>query len=208
MEQKSRKISPENYIHEVDELLTLLDTEIDARSRKRGDAVRLLQKIRQSVHKLRTDVRWITRRTTYTQPILNGFQLPIRISDELKSFLTQGFPKETDFRRELTRVDVTRALCTYCYLSQTEQRPDILAWAHLNPTFRDLRNPDHKQFIIPDEALNKLLRYDEYVHRVHQNEIVVSRKNKDTGAKEDVIITDPSLTYAILQKLISCHILK
>lgn len=200
IESGSRKLTMLEYITNFDNLLELLNDEIDKRSRRKGDSVRLLQRIRKHVSSLKTSAKWVTKGAKRAPPTVNGLDIPIIVSDELADFL------QLDGNEDLTRIDVTRALCVYCHLSPDEEREETLRWKYLNEDGRDLRNPDNRQQIIPDKQLRELLGYDKYIDDVKNGKVIAHRKNKITGEREEYVVTDPALTYFRLQYLLSKHI--
>lgn len=199
-QSRERKLTMAEYIENFDTLLALLNDEIDKRSRRKGESVRLLQRIRKSVTGLRTSARWVSRNGKRQPPAINGLDVPIRASDELLSFL------KVNHDDKLTRLDITRALCVYCHLSPTEEREETLRWKYLNEEGRDLRDPTNRQKLLPDDALKTLLRYEKYVEDVEDGKIIAHRRNRDTGEREEYTVSDPSLTYFRLQYLIREHI--
>jgi chromatin remodeling complex protein RSC6 len=90
-----------------------------------------------------------------------------------------------------------------------EKKEQILKWAHLNPGGkRNLQDPKNKMSIIPDQKLKKLLGYDKYIKEVNDKKVFKNITNKDTGRKEKVLVTDPILSYSVIQKLIQHQILE
>lgn len=116
----------------------------------------------------------------------NALDRPVRISNELKEFL--AIPEgENDV---VSRVDVTRALNAYVNFSATETDEKKLRWRHLNPdNTRDLRVRGGERFEIKfDDALKKLLRYDQY-----------AAERAEEGK-------EPITRYGTIQKLVQIHL--
>ena len=86
----------------------------------------------------------------------SGLTTPQNISPELRTFL------KIEKGRNLSRIEVTRAINSYINIKKDENRPNILEWAYLNPDHRNLQNEKDKRIIFPDVPLAKLLRYSQY----------------------------------------------
>jgi hypothetical protein len=128
---------------------------------------------------------------------------PLKISAELAFFLQ--VPPGTLMKRS----DIMTALCVYCYLNPEETRENVLKWKYLNTVSRDLRDksPGTKGFrIIPDEVLNDLLAYDNYIIKVRANEVYKNVTNKETGLKSKELVSDEGLYIWTFSKLINRHI--
>lgn len=129
----------------------------------------------------------------------SGLTTPQQISDELRSFL------RINEDRQLSRIEVTRAINSYIHLKEDEKRPNILVWGYLNLNQRNLQNGEDKRIIFPDKPLAHLLRYPQYKQDVAERKITEARKNKATGIKETVLVTSDALHYRTVQKLIQIH---
>ena len=70
-----------------------------------------------------------------------------------------------------------------------------------------MQDPNNRSVIIPDDKLSKLLNYKGYARDVKKGNITENKINKETGEKEIVVVTDPSLKYYVMQKLISKQII-
>lgn len=197
----SRHILIEEYISEIDDILSTTNNEIDVRSRqKKEGGVKFLQGIRNRLTKLRERTKWMTRvKRTQTAP--SGLTKVYSISNELAKFLNV-----TD-NTQLSRVDVTRAICVYCHLKPDDSRDEIKRWSYLNTTKRDLRDPTNRKNILPDKKLSDLLHINEYLDAVAEGRIITKRRNKDTRKKESFVVTEAKLSYATLQSLISRHLI-
>lgn len=131
----------------------------------------------------------------------SGLTTPQNISDELRVFL------KVEKGRNLSRIEVTRAINSYINIKKDEKRENILEWAYLNPNYRNLQNVNDKRVIFPDASLAKLLRYNQYKKDVASKKITEAHKNKITGFKETKIVTSDDLHYRTVQKLIQIHYL-
>ena len=133
----------------------------------------------------------------------SGLTTPKPITAEFRSFL------KLPTNKEISRIEGTRALNAYIHIKPEETREDVLAWAYLNPNYKDggrnLQNSDDRRVIVPDVRLSTLLRYNQYKKDVAAGKVTESRKNKVTGVKEVVIIDDNALHYRTIQKLIQIH---
>ena len=198
-----------DHIGHYDQLFSLLDTEIDRKSRKKEKGTRVLQTARKILTQMRKEVPHVTRsrearkQSSTRKKAISGLMMSFSISKELATFLK--VPAST----RLSRVEVTRAICVYAHLKEGEKRDEMLRWKHLNPEGkRDLQFPQDKKAIIPDKALSKLLRYDEYKKKIAAGLITQKSKNKDTGKKEIIKVKTDALYYWAIQNLLNVHFLK
>lgn len=92
----------------------------------------------------------------------------------------------------------------------TNDKINTQVWGNkLTPGARNLQSTKRdNKCIEPDEKLSKLLRYDEYVADIKSGKITSSRRNKTTGEIEKVTVTDPSLTYFVLPRLLVRHFVR
>ncbi len=206
---KKRKVATiESHLAKYDKIMTQLDSEIESKKVKGDTGSRFLSGIRKQLVDMKKDVPRICsgrNRRTYTKSAtgnMSGFDLPCEITPELSKFL-----KLKD-GETVSRKDVTNALCVYIRLKPKEDREQMLKWAHLNPKgSRDLQDPANKMGIIPDASLSKLLSYKQYQKDVKDGKITKEQKNKETGKKVTVVVTDDVLKYYVVQRLIKSHIL-
>jgi len=191
-----------SHIQKYDELTLLLDHEIDRRSREREKGVKLLQTIRKKVNKMNVEFRRIEKIKRKRGGIGGGLVSKSEVTDELADFL------KISSGSQITRNEITNAICVYCHLIPDEKRPQMLVWEKINPKGkRDLQDPNNKSIIIPDKKLSKLLNYKKYIRDVNNKKITENKVNKETNEKEVIIVTDPSLKYYVMQKLISKQII-
>ena len=106
---------------------------------------------------------------------------------------------------QLSREDVQCIISVYIYLNPEETREKMLKWKHLNTVGRDLRDSTNKRKIIPDAKLSKLLKDDKYKQDVKNGNITMIPKK---GTTEKRIVTDDSLYYYVIMKLIQPHFVK
>lgn len=132
----------------------------------------------------------------------NSFSLVYDVSKELYEFA--GITKKAD-QKGLSREDVQCIINTYIYLNPEEDREKMMRWSHLNPTKRDLRDPEDKRRIVPDAKLSKLLKYEEYKKDVKEGKITVKDKKSENGTR---VMEDDSLFHYTIMKLIQPHFLK
>ena len=195
-----KKVTLENHLEKYDELLALLDAEVERKQKEREKGTRVFRSIRKSVRELKSDAPKLAnaRRKAYTgEKRVSGLELKCEITDELADFM--------QVKRGTTpsRNDITNAICAYIHLRSDEHRPQVLEWAHLNPGGkRNLQNPQDRMKIIPDEKLGKLLGYEKYKSDVAEGKMKETVTNKKTRKRENVIVTDPSLKYYVVQRLI------
>jgi chromatin remodeling complex protein RSC6 len=198
-----------DHIGHYDQLFNLLDTEIDRKSREKEKGTRSLRTIRKTLIQMRKEVPQITRskearkQSSTRKETTSGLMMKFVISNELADFLK--VPRST----RLSRVEVTRAICIYAHLKDNEKRDEMLRWKYLNPGgTRNLQFPQDKKAIIPDKALSKLLRYDEYKKKVASGLVTHKSKNKETGKVDIVKVKTDALYYWAIQDLLNVHFLK
>lgn len=204
-----KRATIEGHIEKYDKILALLDSEIDRKSREKEKGARAFRKVRKIVVQMRKELPVVTRskaarmQSSLRKGTTSGITIQCQISEELANFLK--VPPET----RISRVDATRALCAYAHWKDDEKREEILRWQHLNPTGkRNLQNPQDKKSIIPDKALVKLLRYENYKKDIKNGKVTKKIKDKETGKTNVVQMTDDTLYYWVIQKLITIHFLK
>ena len=194
-----KKATIEDHIAHYDELIELLQTEIDRRSREKKDGIKPLRSARKMVIKMRKELPQVTRsraaRAAASQRRApSGLMVQYKISPELATFLKLE-PTAT-----LSRIEATRAICVYSHIKEGELREEILRWGHLNPDGkRNLQNPHDKKTILPDQKLSKLLRYDAYKKSVAAGQVV---------QKNGVVVSNPALYYFTIQKLLNHHFIE
>lgn len=136
--------------------------------------------------------------TCYELRDLSPFQKPQRISDQMCDFLG------LEHGSKLSRADLTIAVTKYIYSNGKEEGIKKMWADKMNPNGRDLRDPDDRSVILPDEALSEVLDYQGYVDRVKAGEVTWKRRYPNT----EIVQGDISLTYPILQHLLAKHFRK
>jgi len=199
-----RKVTMETHLEKYDGLLELLDEHIDRLRKNKEPGSRVFTTIRKAVRELHKEAPKIanSRRKSVAdnQNKVSGFVLQCRLSPELADFL------RVDRGATLCRRDVTNAICVYSRLKPDESRPHMLKWEYLNPQGkRNLQNPKERMAIVPDHALSKLLRYNKYKKDVKKGVVTKNVKDKKTRATTTVVVTEPTLYYWVIQKLLSVH---
>ncbi len=207
--RKRTKINLETYIEKIHQAVHKCDVEIEKlSSNPSGErkGIKTLKSVRRTLLDLEMKAPKLTklrRRYKMSGSIRknSGLTTPQNISPELRTFL------KIEKGRNLSRIEVTRAINSYINIKKDENRPNILEWAYLNPDHRNLQNEKDKRIIFPDVPLAKLLRYSQYKKDVASAKITESHKNKLTGLKETKIVTSDVLHYRTVQKLIQVHYL-
>jgi len=198
-----KKPTPQEHLEHYDQLITYLTTEIDRKRRNMEAGVKTLRKARKSLMAMRKELPKIKfTKKIFASPNKRdpvGLTTPIPISMELADFL--GVPHTT----LISRLDANRAVCVYCHIKEGEDREDILRWSYLNPDGRNLQDPKDRRYILPDQALTELLRYDDYQNAVAKGEVYTTKKDKETGEVTTKQVTSSNLTYFTIQKLLSVH---
>lgn len=204
-----KKATIADHIKHYDQLFSLLDSEIDRKSREKEKGTRSLRTIRKVLIQMRKDLPQVTRskearkQSSTRKETKSGLMMQFPISKELADFL--NVPGDT----RLSRVEVTRAICVYAHIKENEKRDEMIRWKHLNPDGkRNLQFPQDKKAIIPDKALTKLLRYDAYKKKIAAGQITRKSKNKETGITEVTVVKTEALYYWAIQSLLSVHFLK
>jgi len=205
-EKKPRKkVTVESHLEKYQKLLAIVDEEIEKKQKSREPGIRAMQTIRKQIKELEGETSKISnvKRKNNNSKKVSGFSLKCKITDELADFMK--IPKGST----PTRIEITNAICAYAHVKPDEKKEQILKWAHLNPGGkRNLQDPKNKMSIIPDQKLKKLLGYDKYIKEVNDKKVFKNVTNKDTGRKEKVLVTDPILSYSVIQKLIQHQILE
>jgi hypothetical protein len=199
-----------DHIERCSSAIKLCDDEIERRGREKEKGTRAFRSIRKILKQMKKDIPYIThmkrsRMQTKegSKPIQSGLMMNFQISDELSEFL------ELPHGSKISRSEATCAICVYSHLKENETREHMLAWKYLNPEGkRNLQNSRDKRAIIPDKVLTKLLRYNDYKRKVASGAIQRSNINKETGKIETTTVTNDSLYYWVIQKLLSVHFIK
>lgn len=195
-----KKVTMENYLERYDELLKILDGEVERKQREREKGARIFRSIRKTVRELKSDAPKLAnskRKVSTGEKRVSGLELKCHITDELADFM------KLEHGSTPSRNDITNAICAYIHLKPDETREQVLEWSHLNPGGkRNLQNPQDRMKIIPDNALSKLLGYEQYKNDVLQGKVKETTTNKKTRKRETVTVTDPSLKYYVVQRLI------
>ena len=203
------RINLETYLDKIGQAVKKCDVEIEKlSSHPSGErkGIKTLKSVRRILLDLETKAPKLTklrRRYKMTGAVRknSGLTTPQNISAELRDFL------RIEEGRNLSRIEVTRAINSYIHTKKDETRPHILEWAYLNQNHRNLQNQKDKRIIFPDPPLAKLLRYNQYKKDVAASKITESYKNKQTGLKEIRLVTSNELHYRTVQKLIQVHYL-
>ena len=207
-ERKERKkyvpLTLESYQKMSDDLLSAIDTEILRLKSTQTSGVKFLKSVRKNVISMRDKAPKLAKQKR--KNLNSGLKIEREVTDELRNFL------KLEPNQKISRVDATRGITAYINIKKSETRPTILRWQHLNPNSkRNLQLQQDKNGngadatkIIPDAALSKLLKYDEYVKNVKDGKVFRNKKNDD-GVVEKIVETDPSLRYYTIQKLIQHH---
>nr|QBK85489.1 MAG: SWIB/MDM2 domain-containing protein [Marseillevirus LCMAC101] len=199
-----RKVTIETHLEKYDKLLELLNEHIDHLRKNKEPGSRVFTTIRKAVRELHKEAPKIAN--SRRKPISNnqnkvsGFVLQCQLSPELTDFL------QVNHDTTLCRRDVTNAICVYSHLKPDEEREHMLRWEYLNPKGkRNLQNPKERMAIVPDSSLAKLLRYNKYKKDVKAGHITKNVKDKKTQLTTTVTVTEPTLYYWVIQKLLSVH---
>lgn len=202
-----KKVTQASYGEKLKETIDLLEGRIEDDKKNQQKVPRELRKVLKNLKMLEKDApklsskrgRKVDAEKTDANPKTSGFVLKCNISEELRVFL--GLTEAKASRKE-----VTNAICTYIKLKEGETRKEMLQWKHLNPDGkRDLQDPNDKMKVIPDEKLARLLNYDKYKKDVAAGLIKKQQKVKGEDRKETVVVSDPSLRYCDIQRLIKQH---
>jgi hypothetical protein len=205
--KERRKITIKTHNSDYDSLIEELDKTIDHKSKHKEKGIRTLRRVRKRLIRMKKDVPLVIKSTRKRKNkegnTNNGFGIKYNISEELSTFLN------VEEGTTLSRSDITRAICVYSNIKEDEKREDVLRWKYLNDKQRDLRAKDKKMCIVPDKPLSKLLRYDEYKKKVKGGLVTKNVKVEDEDGnivKEAVKVTDDSMYYHVIQKLIGVHL--
>nr|QBK86701.1 MAG: SWIB/MDM2 domain-containing protein [Marseillevirus LCMAC103] len=173
----------------------------------KGTSIRVLKSVRRDLREIAAKAPKLAKSKNRRRPGLggaggknSGLMTPKRITKELATFL------KVPADREISRIEVTRAINAYVHMKPGESRPDILVWSYLNEGGkRDLQNPGDKRIILPDAALSKLLNYPAYKKAVSDGTVTEKRKIKSSGDTDVVTVTSADMLYRTVQKLIQVH---
>ncbi len=204
---KRRKPIMEDHIAHYIQLDKLLAEEIDRKKRNKEAGIRPLQKIYKLILVMKKEMPVVAKSKLAKQAfstrknVKSGFSRQHYISAELASFLQLDVDVDT-----MSRVDFARALSAYIHIKEDETREDILKWSYLN-NGRNLQNPDNKRTFIPDKAISKLLRLDQYKKNVISGKIKIKCKNRETGEIDMVKPDYTNLDFSQVQSLIGVHLL-
>lgn len=202
--KQRKKITLDTHLEKYQKLLSIIEDEIERKQKAREPGIRNLQSIKKLTKELEHEIPKVARikRKNNSAKKVSGFSLQYPISDELAKFM--GLPKGAT----PTRVEITNAICAYINIKPGETKEQIVKWKSINPNGRNLQDPNDKMHILPDAKLKKLVRYDDYVKDVKAGKVFKKVTNKETGIKEKVLVTDPALSYSVIQQLIQVHISK
>lgn len=204
--EPKKKVKPTlvSHLEKYEELMTALDDAILTMSKERIRGVRTLQRVRKMVAVLKKEVPKIAKgKFKIKNPNRkNGFSVPCKISRELAEFIGV----DADSTETLSRVEVMTAIRAYIHIKPDETRGEVLRWQYLNPgRKRNLQDPENGMIVHPDEKLSELLGYPKYKKRVKAGKEMMKHKSKD-GETTLIPITDPSLKYWVITRLIGKHI--
>jgi hypothetical protein len=219
---KREKVSSESVMKDIKSILTILDSEIDKRKKTldKNKGLSTFRSIKKKVERLEKSLPKIMKKTRSNKNIKNNFNKPVLISEELSNFL------QVDKNVQLTREDVNCAIFTYINIKPDEKREKILKWKHLNwntttngsdenggSPQRDLRDQIKKDTIIPDDALSKLLNYEEYKKEI--DKFLNKEKSEEIEESKSPYLNkngshpkDNKLRFTSVIKLIQPHIVK
>lgn len=200
-----KEITYATHMARYEENIRMLEEAIDKRKKKGEKGTRIFvsvsKNLREMMHEVPKVAKSMKKRKPSNKQKVSGFGVKCTITDELAAFL-QVKPGTT-----LTRTEITNGIYAYVKIAPEEEREGVLKWLYLNPDrSRNLQNQTNKTYILPDENLSKLLRYEEYKKDVRLGKILTKKTNKETKEVEDVVQTDDGLKYNIVQKLIQQHI--
>jgi chromatin remodeling complex protein RSC6 len=200
-----KKVTLESHLEKYSDLLKVIDLEIERKQKEREKGARVLRSVRKTLKELEKEVPKLSharRRAVSTgAKKVSGLELKYRVSDELADFMK--IPRGSS----VSRNDATNAVCVYVHIHSGETRPQMVKWSHLNPGGkRNLQDPENKMAILPDKALRRLLRYDEYCRHISEGKITREVTDKTSGVKEEVVVDDPTLKYCTVQKLLCPHL--
>ena len=132
----------------------------------------------------------------------SGLTTPQHISDELRVFL------KLEKGRNLSRIEVTRAINSYINIKHDEKRPNILEWSYLNPKPPKFTKRKGQTDYFPRRTVGKTFSAITNTKKMSRcQKITEAHKNKITGLKETKIVTSDNLHYRTVQKLIQVHYL-
>lgn len=205
---RSRKPAPtsDSVSDALENVISQLSGEISRlkETTEKTKGIRFLSKVRRELNSINKQVPRIKNGKAKKRIVKgnSGIKKPKEISDELADFL------QVERGTLLSMADVTSAMCTYIRVKDDEKDQDKIEtrnrWIHLNPNGeRNLQDQASKKNIVPDEKLEKLLRYNEYKEKVANGKITAIRKKEE--GRVVVTVTDDSLNYCVLQKLITVH---
>jgi len=199
---KKRKLTVDSHHQKYNELIDIINSEIERKKKNREGGIRIFQNLRNRTLELKNESQRLNKkRKPQRKNTISGLNKRYKISPELREFL------EIDDDYYPTRTDVTRAISAYIRFDPNEKREEMLKWEHLNPDNRNLQNPNNKKEIIPDDTLSELLGYPEYIKNVKKGK-VFRMVVDDDGEKIKVPVTNTSLTYCTIQKLINKHFIE
>lgn len=202
--QKPRKVTTlETHLASYDALIEKIDAEINKKKINMEGGVRPLQSIAKRLKIMKTEVPRVCKRKRKrsTNTSHSGFSKTLAITPELRSFLklpNDEYP---------TRIEIVTAICVYIKVAENDKRESIVKWKHLNTVNRNLQDPKDRSFILFDKRMKKLLNTAQYEKDVKAGKVTIMKKNKTTGEKEKTVVTDKSIKYITLQRLVNRHIL-
>jgi chromatin remodeling complex protein RSC6 len=196
----------DEYLEHIDKVLNILDEEIthaEDDSKINKFHIKNLRSARKSLRKVKNNSYRMVGQKKPRGKGRGGFSKEYSVSKELADFL------HVSHYTPVSRIDATRAICVYAHLKPDEDRDDMLKWSYLNVNGkRNLQDPTNKRAIIPDDTLRKLLRYDKFASDVTKGLITRKENNKALGTSVEVPVTDTTLYYWIVQKLVQVHFVK
>jgi len=195
--KKAQPVTVESYQELCNTMIESIEAEIERLKSTKDKGVKFLKNIRRNVTLLRDRAPKLAKqKRKKSENAKSGLKIPQNVSDELCTFL------KVKPGTQISRVDATRGITAYIHLKDNESRNEILQWKNLNPGGkRNLQDSNDATIINPDDALKKLLNYDQYVKNVKAG--LITKKKDGKTVKED----DPSLHYYTIQKLIKHHFL-
>jgi len=161
-----KHISCDEFQNDLNEVIEYLNEKIIEMSKKKQSGVRGLQHSRMLLEELSKKVKYVSNRKQREPrdpslpPPKTGLNINVNVSPELREFL------KVDENEEITRTDITIAICAYIHIKDDETRERTLSWKKLNEENRDLRYPEDKRQIILDETLKKLFKIGDDIDRI------------------------------------------
>ena len=198
---KKKQLTVSEYDNRFDDILKDLNEILTEKKKQSEKGTREIGRVIKQIEKMKKDLPAVIKlskkkKTGAKTGATPAFGRKSAISEPLRKFL--NVPKGT----MMTRAEVTSALTVYISWKDDETRENKLCWKHLNPNKRNLQDPENRSKIILDDTLTKLLNYKQYQADVKAGKVTATKTNKRTGEKEEYVVTDDTVKYPTLQRLI------